>query len=524
MDRSEALKLPIKLLLLCVLSTIAGCAPRAHDDPASQRVLDRVYSEIGDSAIIHGIGNIGEKDSLTDAIKQHINGNGTYGFKAHFISAMIAAGHFNYPSAMRDLLWADRIAVENDDHEGAYRARIAMMQLCGCVYDMNGEREFGLRAYDSLKAAGIKDLKRWNFVVRLFKINELGNRIDNEFMEELLEDYRNVSDEYGDSISELDVWVCELLMDHANMEENGKMIPFTRFEQFKNEIYEREMAPEFLLPDTLVIMLSQFHDFITDLHNEGKSELAGKFMNELKKDFKADDFMNTWIVDVRPAGSKHVYAYESPSWEKLMSTFQGDVNMEVKNFDNDEILMRNQIVSQQRRIVMLTVGLLVLVVGFSVFYIRMLRERSRRRHEELLDSVKALDANFKRVQKDLYKKISGLCDVYYKNTVQGNDRIARECLKSIEGFVQSPDVFGELEACLNGETDGLVIRFREQMGGLREDEYRLFICNALGFSIPALSMLLNEKREVIYNRRLRLRNKIEELNPPDVEEFKAKLV
>ena len=72
---------------------------------------------------------------------------------------------------------------------------------------------------------------------------------------------------------------------------------------------------------------------------------------------------------------------------------------------------------------------------------------------------------------------------------------------------------------LNRENDNLMARFRTAMPDLRPDEYRLFLLNALGFSIPTISLLLKEKREVIYNRRQRLRSKIQESDITDNAPF-----
>lgn len=62
-------------------------------------------------------------------------------------------------------------------------------------------------------------------------------------------------------------------------------------------------------------------------------------------------------------------------------------------------------------------------------------------------------------------------------------------------------------------------RFRAEMPDLRPDEYRLFLLNAIGFSIPTISLLMNEKRELIYTRRVRLRSKIQESDIPGRDLF-----
>ena len=57
------------------------------------------------------------------------------------------------------------------------------------------------------------------------------------------------------------------------------------------------------------------------------------------------------------------------------------------------------------------------------------------------------------------------------------------------------------------------------MTELKESDYKLFICNAIGLSIPAICLVLGEKRDVIYARRLKKKKKIQESDAIDKETF-----
>ncbi|MDE6061244.1 MAG: hypothetical protein K2G00_00595, partial [Duncaniella sp.] len=266
------------------------------------------------------------------------------------------------------------------------------------------------------------------------------------------------------------------------------------------------------------------HDFIAELWKRGDDAKAYSLLSSLLERYEKDDMAQPWMLTFGYLSSPYAYAYETPSCEGLLSTFQPDVDDVVRRFDYEEIRLKEQMATYNRNLSLCLVLLLIVVVCFGIFYIRQRAIRSRRQAQELMDSVKELDASFRRSQRELFRNVSKLCDVYYKSNVDGNDRIAKDTLKSIEEFVKTPGVFAELENNLNAVSDDLMERFRAAMPGLREDEYRLFLCNALGFSVPAMMMLLGEKREVIYNRRLRLRAKITEAAPEEAALFVEKLV
>ena len=54
----------------------------------------------------------------------------------------------------------------------------------------------------------------------------------------------------------------------------------------------------------------------------------------------------------------------------------------------------------------------------------------------------------------------------------------------------------------------------EAFPNIKEIDSRMYTLNAIGLTIPAICMLLKERREVIYNRRLRLRSRIQESDTP----------
>ena len=56
--------------------------------------------------------------------------------------------------------------------------------------------------------------------------------------------------------------------------------------------------------------------------------------------------------------------------------------------------------------------------------------------------------------------------------------------------------------------DGLMSKFRNQFPELKESDCMLYLYSIAGFSARAISILIDEKIEVVYNRKSRLKTKI----------------
>ena len=112
--------------------------------------------------------------------------------------------------------------------------------------------------------------------------------------------------------------------------------------------------------------------------------------------------------------------------------------------------------------------------------------------------------------------LTRLCDTYYENYTneKTKSKTARDTLAAIKEMAASEQFVTRLERHLDDTAGGVMTMLRKEMPDLKDSDLRLFLYNALGLSIPAICLLLGERREVIYNRRIRLRTKIQEANPP----------
>lgn len=506
------------LSLLITIVLFAGCGKK---DDEAVRLIEERFTAVNDSAVVTA------DLALMSAIALTSGREDVYGAQANYLAGKIEFERMNFPAATRAFLLADRIAAEKGVYDISLKARLAMIELNKTLYNRKGMSEFGKRAYRILDCVSMSDSCMFAYYQDIID-GTIGE--DKRFALSVTNEYAELAAEARDSLGIHLAGHYRFIIEYEDASDhwledstyrNGGWI---KFERFKSEIRKLPANVGFVLPDTVAANRDDIHDFVIELWRNGESGKASRFLNMLLERYKNEGMEEKWLIDFSYPHSLYVYALETPSCEDLLRTFQSDVDDEVRRSDYDEILIKERSISRQRVSIVILVFMLAIICLFGGYYFRVRLQRSRLREQELTDSVKELDAALRRSQKTLFRNVSSLCDAYYKSCVDGNAKIAKDTLKAIEEFVKAPDMFAELETVLNAEADCLMVRFRKAMPGLRDDEYRLFLCNALGFSVPALMMLLGEKREVIYNRRLRLRAKIAEASLEESGIFIEKLV
>lgn len=440
----------------------------------------------------------------------------------------------NYPLAMRHFLRADKLASEKEDWPKAAQIRTLMTDVNDSVFNSRGVAEFGLQAFRAYDLCGDS-----------MKMYELGNRIlldlildkgDFESADEIVGKLLHIAQEKKDSLFEF----------HATRFLEG----MKERQKFRKK---RTLAEPIMImgeEDSLMVALRHLKDgdtlvlpadlgsytqrrlssLVNDLWNDGEYIKARKLIDAVKERYFVLDYENGLkgrhaSISLRMAGSRYTEAYSRPTSDTFMELFQAGVDTEVRGFEHAEKIARQKELEYHRTLLILASALFLTVVAIIVYFTRLKIRRQRYRVAEVMDMSRELNRNFRKAQSSLFKVYSNLCDAYYNSYVKapGSPKGAKEALKAIEEFSKSHETFSELEEYLDSVDGRLMARFREQMPGLRDDEYRLFLCNALGFSVPTISLLLDEKREVIYNRRLRLRAKILSAAPADTDLFVEKL-
>lgn len=181
-------------------------------------------------------------------------------------------------------------------------------------------------------------------------------------------------------------------------------------------------------------------------------------------------------------------------------------------------------------------ALLMLVVGVASTLLWYLRTRriaaakalaeERAETEHYIGIAEELQARLADTARQLKQTASGkneilerLCEQYYifegTDKLQGN--LLKEARQAIEGLRDDPKVRARLEQAVDAAHDGAASKLRAQLPGCKEDDVRLFVLAASGFSRTAMATLLDKEKGVVNNRLWRLKGRIADSDAPDKE-------
>lgn len=114
-----------------------------------------------------------------------------------------------------------------------------------------------------------------------------------------------------------------------------------------------------------------------------------------------------------------------------------------------------------------------------------------------------------------------LCEQYYvyEGTSNLQEKVLKEVKSVIEGLRNDRKMLKGLELMLDRNFNDIVVRLREQLPKLKEEDIKLFIFAASGFSSTTISTILEKDKGIVYNRIWRLKGKISTSDAPDKEDF-----
>lgn len=146
-------------------------------------------------------------------------------------------------------------------------------------------------------------------------------------------------------------------------------------------------------------------------------------------------------------------------------------------------------------------------------------DENRRQNEELRAKIDALYAG--RVS-----TLNFLCDEYYNKRDAQQEEVRLSVYKEVEKQIllfRSPKALVELENIVNTYLDDILLRLRQQIPSLTQNDIVFFTYLYAGFSPRAVCIFCDIKIKNFYNRRSRLRARILESGAPDAEYFASRM-
>ena len=144
-------------------------------------------------------------------------------------------------------------------------------------------------------------------------------------------------------------------------------------------------------------------------------------------------------------------------------------------------------------------------------------EKSDREKEELQASLttsttqsQSLQTAIDQLFEQRFATIDQLCNSYYEyqGTPHEKQKLYKDAMNLVVNLGNDPKTLKEVEKFVNTYKDHLMERFRQTFPDLKEQDYQLFLYVVAGFSARAISIFMNEKLEVIYSRKYKLKSKM----------------
>lgn len=169
---------------------------------------------------------------------------------------------------------------------------------------------------------------------------------------------------------------------------------------------------------------------------------------------------------------------------------------------------------------LIVITCLVYLILLAVRHVReaaLREERYRQQLREVKDEIVLLSNRLEQASSadnPLFKlRISGfdrLVETYRqsKDTPLRIDDIAFEIEEYISDVRKRKKAFHEIEAAVNASRDSVLIKVKEEVPSLTNEEYQLFVLCCAGFSSSFMSLVFQVPLNMIYDRRYKLKRKL----------------
>ena len=127
--------------------------------------------------------------------------------------------------------------------------------------------------------------------------------------------------------------------------------------------------------------------------------------------------------------------------------------------------------------------------------------------------------HIKELLDDKFKNIEYLCSTYQENN---SKQTAERIMELITSFNSDESLFNKIEFNINSNSDNLLVDLKAELPNIKDLDYKLYVYTILGFSGTSIALMLNKNRDVIYNRKSRLKAKLKSLSPEKSERFLSK--
>lgn len=154
-------------------------------------------------------------------------------------------------------------------------------------------------------------------------------------------------------------------------------------------------------------------------------------------------------------------------------------------------------------------------------YLLYISEISRQLEEAKKEDYPALKKKYLSLYRSKFETIGALYEQYIhsKDLVNGESSVYRKVAAIVDDFTLDYQNSEKFEAMLDEDLDNIMTNLRAEVPSLKKMDFAIFSLYAIGFDVTTISHLLNTSMNTIYIRKSRIKNQINEVNPPHKEHY-----
>ena len=213
--------------------------------------------------------------------------------------------------------------------------------------------------------------------------------------------------------------------------------------------------------------------------------------------------------------------------DNIRLSCKNDIGTVAANFHFQKLKKEEEKSHNYKIIMIISISIIATIIFFFIIFFRFRNKRRKLEFENIMLDLIELRGNlsFKEDEmthlfNDRFNRLNQWCDEYFskKESHQNSNSLVSGFEEFLE-LCREQEYFNLLEKDLNKFKKNILQDIREQLPSLSENDINLLILTYSGFSTRAICLILNLNIQNYYNRRKRLKAKIENSDAPDKIRF-----
>ena len=293
--------------------------------------------------------------------------------------------------------------------------------------------------------------------------------------------------------------------------------------------------------DASILTYKDYWAYAYSLSKVGRKEEAQSLVSQLisvDSSGTADYWM--YLIEKSRGNSENALKYLEHTTTKtdkeVMKALQQSLALTQRDYYESEFI-NAEFKARNRQLIAISVGVssvlvLVLLLWATSVYVRRQREEKeyylnyaneiRRQLEDAKnEDYPQLKRKYLEIYKSKFEMIGSLYEEYvlYRGKKNAEHAIYSKVSEIINAFIGDNANQHQLESVLDDSLDGIVSMLRNEMPRLKDIDYSIFCYMIIGFDATTISHLLNITTNVVYIRRSRMRQHIEDVAPKHKDQF-----